>query len=52
MNSKRVGIKPLYVALAQLKEERRVRLQVSGLNDWIFFFAYHCGCLCLVSAPP
>ena len=33
MNGKMVGTKPLYVALAQRKEERRARLQVSGLND-------------------
>lgn len=29
MNGKMVGSKPLYVALAQRKEERRARLQVS-----------------------
>jgi hypothetical protein len=28
MNGKMVGSKPLYVALAQRKEERRARLQV------------------------
>ena len=31
MNGKMVGTKPLYVALAQRKEERRARLQVSYL---------------------
>jgi hypothetical protein len=37
MNGKMVGTKPLYVALAQRKEERRARLQVSALNSQIFF---------------
>ena len=38
MNGKTVGTKPLYVALAQHKEERRATLQLSGLKDYIFFF--------------
>jgi hypothetical protein len=36
MNGKMVGTKPLYVALAQRKEERRARLQVSDLNRFSF----------------
>lgn len=35
MNGKMVVSKPLYVALAQRKEERRARLQVFPLNPHI-----------------
>ena len=33
MNGKMVASKPLYVALAQRKEDRRARLQVFMLNN-------------------
>lgn len=33
MNGKMIGSKPLYVALAQRKEERRARLQVTLTDE-------------------
>lgn len=42
MNGKMVGSKPLYVALAQRKEERRNRLQVSGNRGRQLFTAFFC----------
>jgi len=38
MNGKMIAGKPLYVALAQRKEERRARLQVTLCLKFVFFF--------------
>lgn len=44
MNGKMIGKKPLYVAPAQRKEERRARLQVTCVSSaCIFLKAFH-GC--------
>lgn len=52
MNGKMVVSKPLYVALAQRKEDRRARLQVCFLDDF-FEPSNNCsgtGVLCLLKS--
>jgi hypothetical protein len=43
MNGKMVGSKPLYVALAQRKEDRKAKLQVNIflLGTWMYILCYY-----------